>query len=82
MSLDKVTWAPAKKLPRRINKKAGVEIAPIRALVLHPKIAEPKPSTKGLARVRTITKSSGKASLERHCEKKTALAIKLFHNGF
>ena len=84
-SLANVTWAPTKKLPRglvHVNKKVGVEILPIRALVLPPKIAEPKPSTKGLARVRTITKSSGKAILERRREKKAALAIKFFHNGF
>ena len=84
-SLDNVTWAPTKKVPRgvkTINKKAGVEILPIRALVLPPKIAGPKPSTKGLTRVRTITKSSGKAILKRRREKKAALAIKFFHNGF
>jgi hypothetical protein len=81
-SLDNVTWAPTKKVPRGINKKAGAEIVPIRALVLPTKIAEPKPSTKGLVRVRTITKSSGKAILERRREKKAALAIKFFHNGF
>ena len=84
-SLDNVTWAPTKKIPRglaRVDKKAGVELAPIRALVLLPKIAEPKPSTKGLVRVRTITKSSGKVILARRREKKAALAIKFFHNGF
>jgi len=79
VSLDK--WAPTKKLPRelvRVNKKASAEIARIRALVLLTKIAEPKPS-KGLVRVRTITKSSGKAILER---RPAALAVKYFHNGF
>jgi hypothetical protein len=81
-SLDNVTWAPTKKVPRglvHVNKKAGVEIVPIRALVLPTK---PKPSTKGLVRVKAITKSSGKAILERRREKKAALAIKFFHNGF
>jgi hypothetical protein len=80
MSLANVTWTPTKNLHGglvRFNKKVGAEIVLIRALVLPAKILEPKP-TKGPVRVRTITKSSGKAISEKRRAKKAALAINFF----